>query len=153
VTGPGNRGYDLHRLMTKLSTFLVALAGLALVAGLAGCATPGQKAATRQKEDMLQAAGFKTVRATTPDQQQMLKTLPTGRVSAIRRKGQAYFVYPVPAKNLLYVGTNSQYLAYQAAAQATEEDVLVKQELQAINRSLSSSGWDAPWGDWDAQFQ
>ncbi len=137
--------------MNKLSSLLVTLVGLTLIAGLAGCATPEQKAATRQKENMLQAAGFKAIAATTPDQQQMLKTLPAGRVSAIRRNGQVYFVYPVHAKNRLYVGTNSQYLAYQQAAQVTQEHALVKQEVEAINRSVSSSGWDAPWGDWDAQ--
>jgi hypothetical protein len=139
--------------MKNLSILRVVLTSLALVAGLAGCATSHEKAATQQKEDMLQAAGFKTVRAMTPDQQQMFKTLPAGRVSAVRRKGQVYFVYPVHAKNQLYVGTNAQYLAYQQAAQTTQEDALVKQEMEAIKRSVSSQGWDAPWGDWDAQFQ
>jgi hypothetical protein len=137
--------------MKNISAFLIALASLALVAGATGCATSKDQQATQQKENLLQAAGFKAIAATTPDQQRMLKTLPADRVSALRRKGQVYFVYPVPARKLLYVGKNSQYLAYQQAAQLSQEDVLVKQEVQSIDRSMSSPGWEAPWGDWDSQ--
>jgi hypothetical protein len=141
----------LLALRKGISTFLITLASLALVAGLTGCATSKEKQAAQQKENMLVAAGFKVITATTPSQQQMLKTLPAGRISAVRRYGQVYFVYPVHAQNLLYVGQNSQYLAYQQAAQVTTEDTLVKQEIESINRSMSSPGWEAPWGDWDAQ--
>jgi hypothetical protein len=131
--------------------FLVALACTALVALPTGCATSKEKQAVQQRQEMLLAAGFKVIPATTPDQQQQLKTLPAGRVSAVRRKGQVYFVYPVHARNVLYVGKNAQYLAYQQLAQKAQVKVLVHQEDQAIDRSLSSPGWEAPWGDWDAQ--
>ena len=97
------------------------------------------------------ASGFKIITATTPVQQQMLKTLPASRVSAVRRNGQIYFVYPVQARNVLYVGKNSQYLAYQQLAQQRQEAALVNQEVESINRSLASPRWEAPWGDWDAQ--
>ena len=90
---------------------------------------------------MLLAAGFKVIPATTPDQQQQLKTLPAGKVSAVRRKGQNYFVYPVHARNILYVGKNTQYLAYQQLAQKAQVQVLVNQEDQAIDRS-----WRPPAG-------
>ena len=139
------------QIMKNLSQFLVALAGLALVVGLEGCASPKQKAAAQQTENLLVAAGFRTIQATTTDQQQLLKTLPADRVSPVRRRGQVYFVYPVPARNLLYVGKNSQYLAYQQAAQVSKKDTLVKQEVESIDRSMSSPGWEAPWGDWDVQ--
>jgi hypothetical protein len=138
-------------LMKIISTFLIALVSLALVAGSTGCATSKEKQAAQQKETMLVTAGFKVITATTSDQQQMLKTLPAGRVSAVRRMGQAYFVYPVHARNILYVGKNAQYLAYQQLAQQAHVEVLVQQEDQAIDRSLASPGWEAPWGDWDAQ--
>ena len=137
--------------MKSISIFLIGLVSLALVTGSTGCATSKDKQAAQQKENMLQAAGFRTIPATTPDQQQMLRTLPADRVSAVRRKGQVYFVYPVPARNLLYVGNDSQYLACQQAARVSKEDTLVKQEIESINRSMSSPGWEAPWGDWDAQ--
>jgi hypothetical protein len=137
--------------MKRIPIFLIALVSLVLFAGLVGCATSKQQQGVQQKEDLLQAAGFKLIPATTPEQQQMLKTLPNTRVSAVRRKGQVYFVFPARSQAALYVGQNAQYLAYQQAAQIPTEDALVKQEIQSINRSMSSPGWEAPWGDWDAQ--
>jgi hypothetical protein len=137
--------------MRTISTVLIALVSLALVAGSTGCATSKNQEAAQQKENILQAAGFKVIPATTPEQQQLVKTLPNDRVSAVRRKGQVYFVFPVRSRDALYVGNNSQYLAYQQAAQMTKEDTLVKQEIESINRSMSSPGWEAPWGDWDIQ--
>jgi hypothetical protein len=137
--------------MKHIASLLIASVAVALVAGLTGCATSKAKQTTQQTENLLQAAGFKVMPATSADQQQLLKTLPAERVSAIRRKGQVYFVYPVHAQNLLYIGTNAQYLAYQQAAQVPQEDTLVDQEVESINRSVTSPGWEAPWGDWDSQ--
>ena len=137
--------------MKDNAIFLVAIVCVTLAALPTGCATSKEKQATQQKEDMLVASGFKIITATTPVQQQMLKTLPASRVSAVRRNGQIYFVYPVQARNVLYVGKNSQYLAYQQLAQQRQEAALVNQEVESINRSLASPRWEAPWGDWDAQ--
>ena len=131
--------------------FLVALVCTALVALPTGCATSKEKQAVQQRQEMLLTAGFKVIPATTPDQQQQIKTLPAGRVSAVRRKGQVYFVYPVHARNVLYVGKNAQYLVYQQLTQKAQVQVLVHQEDQAIDRSLASPGWEASWGDWDTQ--
>jgi len=144
---------DPPSLRKSISAFLLALVSLALVAGSTGCATSKdeQAAQQREKEQWLVSAGFKVIAATTPEQQQMLRTLPADRVSAVRRKGQLYFVYPVPAQNVLYLGKNSQYLDYRFLAQQPREQALVKQEVESINRSLASPGWEAPWGDWDAQ--
>jgi hypothetical protein len=136
--------------MKNIMRFMV-IGAVALLALPTGCATSKEKQAVQQTENMLLASGFKVIPATTPDQQQQLKTLPAGRVSAVRRKGQAYFVYPVHAQNILYVGKNTQYLAYQQLAQKAQVQVLVNQEDQAIDRSLASPGWEAPWGDWDAR--
>jgi hypothetical protein len=137
--------------MKNFSRLLVALAGLVLAAGLVGCATSKENLATQQKENMLQATGFRVISATTPAQQQLLRTLPTDRLSAVRRKGEIYFVYPVPARNVLYVGRNAQYLAYEQRAQQPKEQEAIKWEIQSINRSATSSDWEAPWADWDAQ--
>ena len=131
--------------------FLVVLVCTALVALPTGCATSKEQRPAQQRQEMLLAAGFKVIPATTPDQQQQIKTLPAGRVSAVRRKGQVYFVYPVHARNVLYVGKNAQYLAYQQLAQKAQVSVLVHQEDQTIDRSLESPGWEAPWGDWDTK--
>jgi hypothetical protein len=137
--------------MKSITSLLLALVALAMASGVAGCATSKQQQGVQQKEDLLQAAGFKLIPATTPEQQQMLKTLPNTRVSAVRRKGQVYFVFPARSQAALYVGQNAQYVAYQQAGQIPTEDALVKQEIQSINRSMSSPGWEAPWGDWDTQ--
>ena len=131
---------------------LVAFVCAALVASLTGCATSKEtQAAQQQRVNMLLASGFKAIPATTPDQQQQIKILPADRVSAVKRMGKVYFVFPDQARKLLYVGNNNQYLQYQAQAQNAQEQMQVKYEMEAINRSQASPGWDAPWGDWDAQ--
>jgi hypothetical protein len=137
--------------MRNILSLAFTLVVLTFVAALSGCATSKHKYAVAEKENMLQAAGFRILTASTPTQHQLIRTLPADRVSAVRRKGQIYFVYPVAAKDRLYVGSNSEYLAYQQAAQIPEEEALVKQEVESIDRSISSPGWEAPWGDWDAQ--
>jgi hypothetical protein len=43
-------------------------------------------ASTHQTEDLLSAAGFKTVAANTPQQQQQLKTLPPHKMRRVHRK-------------------------------------------------------------------
>ena len=137
--------------MKNNAILLIAGVCLTLIALPTGCATSKQKQAVQQKEDMLLASGFKVIPATTPDQQQQMRTLPTDRVSAVRRNGQIYFVFPDRARNVLYVGNNNQYVQYQALAQNAQEQTQVKYEMEAINRSTVSPGWEAPWGDWDAQ--
>jgi hypothetical protein len=136
--------------MKIISLVLVPLVTLTLVIGAAGCATSKEKLTSQQREVLLESAGFKAIPATAPDQQRLMRTLPADRVSAVRRRGELYFAYPVLTRNLLYVGKNSQYLAYQQAVQLKKEDSLVKEEVESINRSMSSPGWEAPWGDWDA---
>lgn len=103
-----------------------------VLAQLTGCVSP---VVVAQKETMLLAEGFKVIPATTPEQQRLLNTLPSDRVSVVRRAGKVYFVYPDPGKKVIYVGDNDAYLAYEAHAQA---------------QGLESSDW-AAWGDWDAQ--
>jgi hypothetical protein len=56
------------------------LTALALLAFAGGCATEQQ-----QTENLLSAAGFKTVIASTPEQQEYLKTLKQGKLTAVKR--------------------------------------------------------------------
>src|SRR5262245_2747859 len=92
-------------MINRNSLMIVAI--VAIVAAVMSCASPNRT------ENMLAAAGFKIVPATTPQQQRQLETLATGRISVVSRKGQVYFVYPDSAHNQLYVGRNAQYDAYQ----------------------------------------
>jgi hypothetical protein len=129
---------------------LMIISAAALVALATGCAT--DKAQQRaQTESMLTASGFKMVPASSPVQQQMMNTLPAGRVSAVRRMGKVYFVYPDQARNVLFVGNNNQYLQYEGLAQNAHEQMLVKYQMEAINNWVAPAGWEAAWGDWDAQ--
>ena len=90
---------------------LVAILLVTALAALAqGCASPGPPP---PDENQLLAAGFKVLVAKTPQQQEHLQSLPPGKVTELQRTGVHYFVYPVAAKNQLYVGTPKEYAAYQ----------------------------------------
>ena len=115
-----------------------------------GCSTTNGRQETQLTESRLIAAGFITLTASTPGQQQMLKTLPPDRISAVRRTGKVYFVYPDQTRNIIYIGNNAQYLAYEQVAQHAREQALVKEDMEAINRSATDMGWEVPWGDWNA---
>ncbi len=115
-----------------IKVLALAVACSLVLTQFAGCVSP---VVVAQKETMLLAEGFKVIPATTPEQQRLLRTLPSDRVSVVRRAGKVYFVYPDAGKNALYVGDNDAYLAYEAHAQA---------------QGLESTDW-AAWGDWDAQ--
>src|SRR5690348_5270364 len=68
---------------------------------------------TQQTENLLSAAGFRTIIATTPQQQQHLQSLPRDAITAVQRKGQTYYVFADPAHNQIYVGNQLQYQRYQ----------------------------------------
>ena len=127
-------------------------AGLVLASWLiaTGCTTANSSQQKQLTESRLTAAGFITLSASTPGQQQMLHTLPPGRISAVRRLGKVYFVYPDQTRNIIYIGNNAQYLAYEQVAQHAREQALVKEDMEAINRSATDMGWEVPWGDWNA---
>jgi hypothetical protein len=112
--------------MKHLLTFIsiIALAGI-----VAGCAT----SPARRTEKLLTKSGFAAVKATTATQQQQVHALPPDKVSLVKRKGKTYYVYPDAARNLLYVGNQAQYQAYQIAVQdqALSEDAKLIRDFQA----------------------
>jgi hypothetical protein len=75
--------------------------------GCAGTAPP------RASESDLIAAGFKVVTATTAQQQEHLRSLPPGTITAWQRNGVEYYVYPDAGSNRLYIGTPKEYAAYR----------------------------------------
>jgi hypothetical protein len=89
----------------------------------------------RQKETLLVEAGFKAIPAVTSQQQWLLGTLPTDRLSPVVRMGKVYFVYPDHEHRVVYVGHNAEYLAYEQKAQA---------------KAIESKDWESAWSDWDA---
>ena len=87
----------------------IALAG-AIPALVWSCVTTPRTAPV--SPDLLTQAGFKTVVAKTPQQQQHLRTLQQGTVSQMQQTGKHYYVYPDVSDNRLYVGTPKEYDAY-----------------------------------------
>ena len=82
---------------------------LVLSALAVGCAS----APPPPDESALSAAGFKVVVAKTPQQQEHLRNLTPGQLTAMERNGTPFFVYPDMAKNQIYVGTQKEYQVYR----------------------------------------
>jgi hypothetical protein len=122
----------------KLNGFSL-IAAFALVVLTAGCANTGQT------ESLLSSAGFTTVTASTPQQQQHLKTLKPYQVTVVHRNGQTYYVYADPGHNQIYVGTQFQYYRYRDMRLAKN---LAQENLQTteVNADLDM-GWNV-WGPW-----
>jgi hypothetical protein len=107
----------------------------ALIALVVGCAH------TQQTENLLSAAGFRTVIATTPQQQQHLKTLPPYKVMRVQRNGQMHYVYADPAHNLIYVGGLFQYDQYRDLRLA--KNVAAEDLQDAKLNAEDEMGWEA----------
>ena len=98
---------------------------------------------TQQTENYLSAAGFSVVIATTPAQQEHLKTLPAYKMMRIQRNGKDRYVYADPAHNQIFVGGLFAYDRYKdlrLAKNLAEEDV-----QDARTNAEIAAGWDA-WG-------
>jgi hypothetical protein len=119
-----------------LSGFSVVSA-FAYISLVVGCAH------TQQTENLLSAAGFKIVIATTPQQQQHLKTLSPYKVMLIQRNGKTHYVYADPAHNLIYVGGLFQYDQYRDLRLAKN---LAEEDLQDAKLNAETAmGWEV-WG-------
>ena len=110
-----------------------------LIALATGCST------TRDRENMLTAAGFRTVPADTPERQTHLQTLPSGEITPVQRNGTLYYVYPDQKQNVLFVGNEQQYQEYHRLLfqQRMTQDQLAAAQL---NRDAAWNVWGQPWG-------
>ena len=159
-SGNSNRWIPLY--------FVLALGALTLLVSTTlntGCASSNQQTGKRtlKKEAILQQCGFKTVPATTPKQLQQLGTLPPDKISVVQRNGTRYYVFPDPARQMLYVGRDEQYLLYQNyrsnQAENAQYDAISKadpsvakynNEAEVLSGNESIAGWDdGTWGSWD----
>ena len=115
------------------------IGAIALLAVVLGCA-----ANTQSTENLLSAAGFRTIVANTPQRQQHLKTLPANKVVLVQRNGKNYYVYADPANNQIYVGNPSQYQQYQQLrlARNLAQDQLATAELN----QQATMDWGMVWG-------
>jgi hypothetical protein len=126
--------------MKHLFTGFRHIGALVVLALALGCA-----ANTQSTENLLSAAGFRTIVANTPQRQQHLKTLPPNKVVLVQRNGKNYYVYADPGNNQIYVGNPSQYQQYQQLRLARNlvQDQLATAEL---NQQVAM-GWGY-WGPW-----
>ena len=130
-----NHAYEMKYMKTK--SILLNTALMACVALAVGCST------TKQTEDLLSAAGFKMMPATTPQQQAHLKTLPPHKVTMVNREGKTYFVFPDAKAQVLYVGQQAQFDAYQKLRLQKQ---LAEEQVQAAEGNAEGD-W-GPWGGW-----
>ncbi len=121
---------------------LLTIAGAITVALLtSGCATESAKST----ENLLVTAGFKTHPANTASKQQLLNSLPAGKISTIQKNGHIFYVFPDLKNNAALVGTQQEYTAYQQLKFAKK---ISDQNLQAAElNSMPPMGWGA-WGGW-----
>jgi len=115
--------------MKQIRYSLIIIGAAALLALAAGCATT----ATTSTTDMLTAAGFKLVSADTPKKQELLASLPTGQLTLITWKGKSFYVQPDVPNNRAYVGTPTEYQAYQQlrlAKQLSNDNLMAAQMNQ-----------------------
>jgi hypothetical protein len=98
------------------------IGAFALLALAVGCAS------SQQTENLLSAAGFRTVIVTNPQQQQLRPY----KVTVAERDGKTYYVYPDPASNQIYVGNQSQYQRYRQ----------LKKELESAQQSYNPPVFD-----------
>jgi long-subunit acyl-CoA synthetase (AMP-forming) len=130
--------------MNRLLNPMKFLATLVLLAFAVGCATTQQ---TQQTENLLSEAGFKTVIASTPKQQQRLNTLEPDKITPVKRQGKTLFVFPDPAHNPLYVGGQAEhqkYLQLRSQQKLSNENLIAAEVSEHEDKMLKRmlAGWD-----------
>src|SRR5215475_9158314 len=119
-----------------MKMFKALLTTAALFALAIGCTT------TKDRENMLSAAGFKMVPANTPERQAHLKSLPADKITPVQREGITYYTFPDPKNNVLYVGQEQQYQKYR---QLRYQKQLADEQLETAQ--MNEYDWGA-WGAW-----
>ena len=124
--------------MREMARYVVAVVVL-----LAGCAAMREEH-TREKENMLAAAGFQMKPADTPKRVAHLQTLtPLKLLPYTRSDGKLLYVYTDPQGcNCLYVGDETAYQRYRAL----EQQQKVAQEQMVTAQMNADAAMD--WGLW-----
>jgi hypothetical protein len=119
-----------------MKTFKTLLTIGALLAVAIGCTT------TKERENMLSAAGFKMVPANTPEREAHLKSLPADKITPVQREGTTYYTFPDPKNNVLYVGREQQYQEYRKLRYQKQ---LADEQMETAQ--MNENAWGA-WGAW-----
>jgi hypothetical protein len=118
--------------MKQVFTGLSLIGAIAFLAFSLGCAN------VQHTENLLSAAGFRTVIANTAGRQEQLNALAPNKVTLVQRNGKNYYVYADPANNRALVGTPAQYQRYQGLRLANKlaQDQLQTERLNSWGPSL-----------------
>ena len=127
--------------MKQMFTRFSLIGTFALLALAVGCTTTQ----TRNKENLLVAAGFKVIVPHTAAQQQKLQALPPDHVTLVQKAGKTYYVFPDAANNQAYVGGPTQYQAYKQLRLANK---LANENLEAAEINQDASMDWGTWGGW-----
>ena len=115
---------------------------IALIACLAGCTAMREDNAPH-KEKNLMAAGFQPRMASTPEKQKMLATMEPYRIQERVKNGVPYYIFPDPSKNMVYVGSATEYAAYKKIRLHDKQN----QQAQLASAQMSAMEWGY-WGPW-----
>jgi hypothetical protein len=127
--------------MKHIFTGFSLIGALALLSLAVGCASMQ----AQSKQNLLIAAGFKTVVPKTAAQQQKLQALPPDKIAMLQKGGKTYYVFPDAANNRALVGGPKQYQSYQQLRLANN---LANENLETAEMYQDASmNWGA-WGGW-----
>jgi hypothetical protein len=145
ATPSGNQGNQTQskqpglkngKAMKNIFTGFSLIGAIALLALIVGCAN------TQHTENLLSAAGFRTVIANTPQRQEQLKALPPNKVTLVQRNGKNYYVYADPTNYQVFVGTPAEYQKYQQLRLASN---LAQDQLETAQLNSWGPGlWGFP---------
>ncbi len=122
-------------------TRLTAIALIA-AASLGGCAA-WQRDGITDRENVLSAAGFSVLPASTPQRQDMLAKLPPNRLSQLIQGDRVSYLFPDPVVcHCLYAGGQQQFAQYQLLRQ---QRAIADEQFTAAQINFNN-GWD--WGPW-----
>ena len=128
-------GHEQSSVGDHMKQFKALLTAGAFIAFAIGCSST-----TEHTENLLTAAGFKTLQVTTSQQGAHLNNLPEGKFITVHRNGTVYYTYPDAPKQVLYVGQQEQYQQYLILRLREQ---MAGDQLKAVD----AQAWEV-WGPW-----
>jgi hypothetical protein len=115
---------------------------LAITLACFGCATKSER--VTNKEDLLAAAGFSAVPASTAERQKQMASLPPNHfLTKTQNDKLAYFYADPLVCNCIYIGDQAAYGRYRQ--EVFQRKIASEQQLTA--ESYDGPGWDGwAWG-------
>jgi hypothetical protein len=127
--------------MSMTKNGLSALAVLALIGALSGCTTKAERVENR--EDLLAAAGFNVIPASSPDRRREIAGLPAHHFLSEVHGDKVIYLYADPLVcNCIYVGGQPAYDTYRQ--EVFQRQIATQQQVAAD--TLQRDTWD--WGPW-----